>query len=114
LNVEGYWPAPLGYNSNPFTRDGSKTVPSGDFSQTYVGDVTDTSPFPDPRLTGISIDAYVRNMGILIRALDGPAAPPAERDLAPRQHDAPGRGSRAGDRGAERRVNGDRCGIAGT
>jgi xylan 1,4-beta-xylosidase len=74
LNVEGYWPAPLGYNSNPFTRDGSKTVPSGDFSQTYVGDVTDTSPFPDPKLTGISIDAYVRNMGILIRALDAPPA----------------------------------------
>jgi len=43
---------------------------AGDFSQTYVGDETDTSPFPDPKLMGISIEAYVRNMGVLIRALD--------------------------------------------
>ena len=42
----------------------------GDYSQTHVGDDTDTSPYPDPKLMGISIEAYIRNMGILIRAVD--------------------------------------------
>ena len=70
LNAEGYWLAPLGYNSHPYKADGSKAPQPGDFSQTYVGDETDTSPYPDPKLMGISIDAYVRNMGILIKALD--------------------------------------------
>jgi PelA/Pel-15E family pectate lyase len=70
LNAEGYWLAPLGYNSNPYKADGSKAPRAGDFSQTYVGDESDTSPFPDPKLMGISIDAYVRNIGVLIRALD--------------------------------------------
>ena len=70
LNAQGYWLAPLGYNSHPFKADGSKAPQPGDFSQTYVGDASDTSPFPDPKLMGISVDAYVRNMGILIRALE--------------------------------------------
>jgi hypothetical protein len=70
LNAQGYWLAPLGYNSHPYVKDGSKAPQPGDYSQTYVGDTTDTSPFPDPKLMGISIDAYVRNMGVLIRALD--------------------------------------------
>ena len=69
LNAQGYWPGPLGYNSHPYTRDGSTTVTRGDFGQTYVGDETDTSPFKDETLVGISTAAYVRNMGILIRAL---------------------------------------------
>jgi PelA/Pel-15E family pectate lyase len=71
LNKEGYWPGPLGYNSHPFKRQGSKEVAAGDFSQTYVGDDTDTSPFPDPKLTGISTAAYIRHMSVLIRALEG-------------------------------------------
>lgn len=71
LNDQGYWPAPLGYNSHPFTRQGSPAVAPGDFSRTHVGDETDTSPFPDPDLTGISVAAFVRNMSVLIRALDG-------------------------------------------
>jgi PelA/Pel-15E family pectate lyase len=70
LNAQGYWLAPLGYNSHPYKGDGSKAPQPGDFSQTHVGDDTDTSPYPDPKLMGISIDAYVRNMGILIKALD--------------------------------------------
>ncbi|HEX8029568.1 MAG TPA: hypothetical protein VF491_13935, partial [Vicinamibacterales bacterium] len=72
LNREGYWLAPLGYNSHPFKADGSKAPQPGDYSQTYVGDDTDTSPYPDAKLMGISIEAYVRNMGILIKALDSP------------------------------------------
>jgi hypothetical protein len=70
LNAQGYWLAPLGYTSHPYKGDGSKAPQPGDYSQTYVGDDTDTSPYPDPKLMGISIDAYVRNMGILIKALD--------------------------------------------
>jgi PelA/Pel-15E family pectate lyase len=70
LNAQGYWLAPLGYNSHPYKGDGSKAPVAGDYSQTYVGDETDTSPYPDDKLMGISIDAYVRNMGVLIRSLD--------------------------------------------
>ena len=70
LTAQGYWLTPIGYNSYPYAGDGSTTVKPGDFSQTHVGDETDTSPYPDPTLMGISIEAYVRNMGILIRAID--------------------------------------------
>ena len=69
LNAQGFWPAPLGMTSHPYTGPGGKTPASGDFSQTHVGDETDTSMFPDPKLTGISTDAYIRNMSALIRAL---------------------------------------------
>jgi PelA/Pel-15E family pectate lyase len=70
LNAEGYWPAPLGYNSHSFRRHGSREVTPGDFAQTHVGDESDTSPFPDERLIGISTAAYIRNMSVLIRALE--------------------------------------------
>ena len=70
LNKDGYWPGRLGYNSHPFTRQGTQDVAPGDFSQTYVGDVTDTSPFPDDKLMGISTAAYIRHMSVLIRAVD--------------------------------------------
>jgi hypothetical protein len=73
LRPEGYWLAPLGYNSHPFRRQASPALVPGDFSQTYVGDETDTSPFPDETLTGISTAAYIRNMSALIRALDEPS-----------------------------------------
>jgi PelA/Pel-15E family pectate lyase len=69
LNPDGYWPAPLGITSHPYKGPGGKAAAPGDFSQTHVGDETDTSPFPDPKLTGISTDAYIRNMSALIRAL---------------------------------------------
>jgi hypothetical protein len=63
--------APLGYNSHPFTKHGSPQRTEGDFSGTYVGDETDTSPYPDPNIRGISTAAFVRNMSMLIRGLDG-------------------------------------------
>jgi PelA/Pel-15E family pectate lyase len=72
LNAEGYWPGPLEYNSHPYKGDGPKTPPPGDFSLTHVGDETDTSPFPDPTLTGISTAAYIRNMSVLIRYVEAP------------------------------------------
>ena len=41
----------------------------GDYRTTYVGDDSDTSPFPDPALSGISIEAFIRNMSVLIRSV---------------------------------------------
>ena len=73
LTVEGYWPAPLGRNSHPFRRHASRAPVPGDFSTTLVGDDTDTSPYADPTITGISVAAYVRNMSVLIRFVDADA-----------------------------------------
>lgn len=70
LNSQGYWLSPLGSNSHPFTRDGSRDPVPGDYSQTMVGDQTDTSPFNDDSLTGISTSTYIRNMSVLVRALE--------------------------------------------
>ena len=72
LNERGFWMAPLGYNTYPYRGPAPETVAPGDFSQTHVGDEFDTSPFPDPALMGISVEAYIRNMGVLIRALGMP------------------------------------------
>lgn len=69
LNDEGYWLAPLVYNSHRYKGPGPKEVPPGDFSQTHVGDEYDTSPFRDDNLMGISTAAFIRNMSALIRAL---------------------------------------------
>jgi hypothetical protein len=70
LTAEGAWLAPLGYNSHPYRGPGSPTPAPGDFSQTHVGDESDTSPFPDATIVGISTAAYIRNMSALIHALD--------------------------------------------
>lgn len=70
LTSRGYWLAPLGNNTYPFKGDGSRTVTPGSFSQKYVGDESDTSPFPDEKLMGISTESYIRNMSVLIRYLD--------------------------------------------
>jgi hypothetical protein len=70
LNAQGYWLAPLGTNSHPYRGDGSPTAVPGDFSQTHVGDETDTSPYPDDKITGISIASYIRNMSALMRSFE--------------------------------------------
>lgn len=69
LTAEGAWMVPLGTTSNPYAGDGPATAAPGDFSQTHVGDKTDTSPYPDAAITGISVEAYIRNMAALIAAL---------------------------------------------
>lgn len=71
LTPDGYWLTPLRSTSQLYVRDGyDKPVP-GDYSTTEVGDDTDTSPYPDPNpKMGISTQAFVRNMGVLIRALN--------------------------------------------
>jgi len=45
-------------------------VAPGSYGTTHVGDESDTSPYPDKTLTGISIEAFIRNMSVLIRAID--------------------------------------------
>jgi hypothetical protein len=70
LTPDGCWLSPLGNNSHVYKADGSSTPTPGDFSRTVVGDETDTSPFPDSKLVGISTAAYIRNMSALILALE--------------------------------------------
>jgi PelA/Pel-15E family pectate lyase len=68
LNAEGWWPAELKATSNPYIGDGSPTPAPGDFSQTRVGDATDTSPFiTDTPKIGISTGGYIENMTALIK-----------------------------------------------
>jgi PelA/Pel-15E family pectate lyase len=72
LNSQGYWPSRLTTMSHPYQADGPQEVTPGDFSRTQVGDSYDTSPFmPSEPVIGISVGTYVRNMGTLIRYLDG-------------------------------------------
>ena len=71
LNDEGYWPTPLRAVSNPYIGDGDVIVADGDFSQTRVGDASDTSPYiaEDPVL-GISIGSFIQNMSALMQAVE--------------------------------------------
>lgn len=77
LNARGYWPTPLRAVSNPYIGDGSPEVAPGEFRITRVGDASDTSPYiTDFPVMGVSTGEYIRNMGVLIQALEG-AAPAA-------------------------------------
>jgi PelA/Pel-15E family pectate lyase len=70
LNPEGYWAAPLPQTSHPYRGPAKKEPARGDFASTYVGDETDTSPFPPASETlSISTAEYLRNMNILIQSL---------------------------------------------
>ena len=71
LNEEGYWPTPLRAVSNPFIGDGDVVVADGDFSQTRVGDASDTSPYiSDNPVLGISLGSYIQNMSALMLAVE--------------------------------------------
>jgi hypothetical protein len=72
LNKDGWWPTELKAMSHPYIGDGSKTAAPGDYSETRVGDMTDTSPYVDehPQI-GISTGAFIENMATLIRFVDG-------------------------------------------
>jgi PelA/Pel-15E family pectate lyase len=70
LNADGFWPAPLPQTSHPYREPAKKEAASGDFATTFVGDSTDTSPFPNPAgTTSISTAEYLRNMNVLIQWL---------------------------------------------
>lgn len=71
LNDEGYWPTPLRAIANPYIGDGGAEVADGDFSQTRVGDASDTSPhIAENPVLGISISSFIENMSALILAID--------------------------------------------
>ena len=71
LNAEGYWPTPLVATSNLYTGATPPAKADKDYSQTHVGDATDTSPYPtDKPEMGISTGAYVQHMTTLIDYLD--------------------------------------------
>jgi PelA/Pel-15E family pectate lyase len=67
LNAEGYWPTPLVSVSNPYTGAPPSAKADGDYATTFVGDATDTSPYPtDKPQLGVSTGAYIQNMTVLI------------------------------------------------
>ena len=72
LNEEGYWPTPLRAVSNPYIGDGDAVAVEGDYSQTRVGDASDTSPYitDDPAL-GVSLGSFIKNMSALMLAVEG-------------------------------------------
>jgi PelA/Pel-15E family pectate lyase len=71
LNAEDYWPTPLRFTSHIYAGDSGCEIASGDFGPSFVGDVTDTSPYRTREpVRGISIATYLRNMKILMRALE--------------------------------------------
>ncbi len=70
LNDEGYWPTPLTATSNPYAGDGPAKPVSGDFSQTRVGDHTDTSPYiTEAPEIGISTGVFIKNMTALMQVV---------------------------------------------
>jgi PelA/Pel-15E family pectate lyase len=70
LNDEGYWPTPLESVSNPYIGDGDVSLAAGDFSQTLVGDASDTSPYTTGNpAVGISIASFIQNMSVLMQAV---------------------------------------------
>lgn len=67
LDAHGRWLVELATTSHPYRGDAQQAATAGDFSQTLVGDESDTSPYPPPaRQAGISTSAYVHNMTDLI------------------------------------------------
>ena len=71
LNDEGYWPTPLRAVANPYIGDGDATPAEGDFSQTRVGDASDTSPHvAENPVLGISISSFIENMSALMLAVE--------------------------------------------
>jgi PelA/Pel-15E family pectate lyase len=71
LNSGDYWPTPLTATSNPYAGDGAATPASGNYSQTLVGDATDTSPYVTDRpVTGISTGTFIQNMSALLLSVD--------------------------------------------
>jgi hypothetical protein len=59
LDAQGRWLTSLKTTSNPYVRDSS--ADNSDVAATYVGDLTDTSPYPNPEpLVGVATDVFVK------------------------------------------------------
>ncbi len=70
LNEEGYWPAPLVLTTNPYIGEGSADDPVPELYEETMKNPFNTQFYrsENPPL-GISVNAYVQNMGILIQYL---------------------------------------------
>lgn len=67
LDRQGRWLMKHGMTSHPYIGDGTKMEPTEEFTKTFVGDETDTSPYRDTTdALYISTGLYVRNMQLLI------------------------------------------------
>jgi hypothetical protein len=71
LTDDGYWPTRLAESTYRYTGDPPPRVAAGDFSETQVGDKSDTSPFlvSNPQV-GISTATFIRNMSELMQSID--------------------------------------------
>jgi PelA/Pel-15E family pectate lyase len=70
LDAQGRWLTTLKTTSNPYVRDSSADTSDVSYPETYVGDYTDTSPYPNSEpVVGVATDVFVKNMGILIRSV---------------------------------------------
>ena len=67
LDSQGRWLVKHVMTSHPYIGDGKKQDPTDDYSSTFVGDETDTSPFRDPSdQKYISTAEYIKNMELLL------------------------------------------------
>lgn len=75
LDAKGRWLVPLRQVSNPFIPLPGNMDKESDmttYAQTMVGDAYDTSPYENRDVKGISTQAYIQNMTILLRSLVPP------------------------------------------
>ncbi len=71
LSEEGYWLSQLRFISHRYHGNERLERTGGDFSITFVGDESDTSPYPNPEPTPcISVSTYIRNMTTLIQSIE--------------------------------------------
>jgi len=72
LDAEGRWLTPLTATSHPYSGPGPETPVPGDYSETRVGDKSDTSPYlTDTPETGISTGRFIQNMSALMQYVAG-------------------------------------------
>ena len=79
LDTKGRWLVPLRQVSNPYIplpRNMDKESDMTTYARTMVGDAYDTSPYENRDVVGISTQAYIQNMTILLRSL-APSQPTA-------------------------------------
>jgi len=70
LDGQNRWLTKHAMTSHPYIGDGTKTEMTNEFSSTYVGDETDTSPYRDTTdQEYISTGTYIQNMYLLLNYL---------------------------------------------
>ena len=86
LDKEGRWLIKHGMTSHPYIGDGVNKEATDDYSKTFVGDETDTSPYKDTSdAEYISTGEYVRNMRMLINYVEAHKNGLTEGQLQERQ-----------------------------